>query len=211
MTAILTMLVLRLAPTAELEAGFFWVDLLAGAAVAALLAGLVRHPQGMGVRLLSSKVTRWLGQSSYSLYLIRAHRRSCPVRPHAADGIVGERTLRSDARYRPAGGACRLAPILAGLRTPLHRTSLAARRPRRVLEPTRSRLNNRGDEDELPGHEQHGTRTFDPDSMDTAGTESTSATTLHIPFRTSASTSSSPPKCWTCASRSFLTFWERMA
>ncbi len=71
-TAIVTMLLLWLAPTAELEAGFFWVDLLTGAAVAALLAGLVQHPQGMGVRLLSSKITRWLGQSSYSLYLIHA-------------------------------------------------------------------------------------------------------------------------------------------
>ena len=92
--ATVTMLVLWRVPTAALEANFFWVDLLAGAAVAALLAGLARHPEGMGVRLLGSKVPRWLGQSSYSLYLIHA-----PILEVVLFGIVLPMGLSGSARF----------------------------------------------------------------------------------------------------------------
>ena len=60
-------------PRATLEAShFFWIDLLSGSATAALLAGFAQRPASLGARALASRVPRWLGQSSYSLYLIHA-------------------------------------------------------------------------------------------------------------------------------------------
>lgn len=62
-------LALGLCPPADIEAAFFWVDLLVGAAFAALFAGLAQQPGCWGARLLDGRLPCWLGQSSYSLYL----------------------------------------------------------------------------------------------------------------------------------------------
>jgi peptidoglycan/LPS O-acetylase OafA/YrhL len=66
----LTMFVLWWWEPERVEAHFFWVDLLAGAAAATLFAGCAQRPTGRVARGLSMRVPRWLGQSSYSLYLI---------------------------------------------------------------------------------------------------------------------------------------------
>jgi peptidoglycan/LPS O-acetylase OafA/YrhL len=55
---------------ALVEARYFWVDMLAGAAAAALFAGWAQHPTGRSAQFFGSRVPRWLGQSSYSLYLV---------------------------------------------------------------------------------------------------------------------------------------------
>jgi len=94
LAAIATVLALWLVPVAALEANFFWVDLLAGVAVAALLAGLARHPHGMVVRWLSGKIPRWLGQSSYSLYLVHA-----PILELILFGLVLPTGLSGSARF----------------------------------------------------------------------------------------------------------------
>ena len=65
MVALLTLL-----DSEVIEAQFFWIDLLAGAAAAMIFAGLALRPEGRATRALGSRVPRWLGQSSYSLYLI---------------------------------------------------------------------------------------------------------------------------------------------
>ncbi|MEQ1637906.1 MAG: acyltransferase [Methylococcales bacterium] len=58
-------------PRAAIESThFFWIDLLAGAATATLLAGFTQRPESIIARTLASRVPHWLGQSSYSLYLI---------------------------------------------------------------------------------------------------------------------------------------------
>jgi len=65
-----TVFVLSWCSTESVEANFFWVDLLAGAATATLFAGFAQRPAGIGARVLGSRVLHWFGQSSYSLYLI---------------------------------------------------------------------------------------------------------------------------------------------
>lgn len=78
----------------QVEAHFFWVDLLAGAATAALLAGCAQHPEGRVARLLSTRFARWLGQSSYSLYLIHL-----PVLGLVYWGMVVRLSHDNDTRF----------------------------------------------------------------------------------------------------------------
>jgi peptidoglycan/LPS O-acetylase OafA/YrhL len=77
------------------EARFFWVDLLAGAAAAALFAGWAKWPQARIARLLSSRPSRWLGQSSYSLYLLHL-----PILGLVYWGLVAQLTTDNNARFR---------------------------------------------------------------------------------------------------------------
>ena len=62
--------VLSLSPIALLESNFFWIDMLAGVVAATLFAGLAQRPFSTVSCILGGNFLRWLGQSSYSLYLI---------------------------------------------------------------------------------------------------------------------------------------------
>jgi len=145
-TAIVTMLLLWLAPTAELEAASFGSTSSPGSG-SALLAGLVQHPQGMGVRLLSSKISAGSGNPLIALPDPRAHRPKLSCSASCCRWDCRERTLRMLlAIVLPAAlAASRL--FWPGLRTPFIEHRSLRGRPRRVLEPTRSRLNNRGNEE----------------------------------------------------------------
>ncbi len=56
--------------TAYIESHYVWIDLIAGGAAASLCAFIARRPSGSVARVLGTRWTRWLGESSYSLYLI---------------------------------------------------------------------------------------------------------------------------------------------
>lgn len=81
-------------PTEQVERHFFWIDLAAGAAAAALLAGFSQRPSGGVARLLGSRLPRWLGQSSYSLYLIHV-----PVLEVIAFTVVAPLVTGHDSRF----------------------------------------------------------------------------------------------------------------
>lgn len=66
-----TLALLWLVPAASFEREFIWIDLLTGMATAAVLAGFAQR-RSVVARLLGGPVPVWLGQSSYSLYLIHA-------------------------------------------------------------------------------------------------------------------------------------------
>jgi peptidoglycan/LPS O-acetylase OafA/YrhL len=67
-----TLAALVVLDTRAVEQSFFWIDLLVGTTTATLFAGFAQHPQSLPVRILGSTLPAWLGQSSYSLYLIHA-------------------------------------------------------------------------------------------------------------------------------------------
>jgi peptidoglycan/LPS O-acetylase OafA/YrhL len=89
-----TVLVLYWWEPEQVEAHFFWVDLLAGVATATLFAGCAQHPEGRVARLLSTRFARWLGQSSYSLYLIHL-----PVLGLVYWGLVVRLSDHNDTRF----------------------------------------------------------------------------------------------------------------
>ena len=78
----------------RVDASFFWVDLVAGVAVAALFAGCAQRPDGRTARALGSKGPRWLGASSYSLYLIHL-----PVLGLVYYGVVVHVSPVNDTRF----------------------------------------------------------------------------------------------------------------
>ena len=91
---VLTVVLLTIYPPASVEAQFFWVDLLAGAAAAALFAGMAQRPAGKASAALGGSAFRWLGQSSYSLYLIHL-----PVLGLVYWGVVVKLTDPNDMRF----------------------------------------------------------------------------------------------------------------
>jgi peptidoglycan/LPS O-acetylase OafA/YrhL len=76
------------------ESYFFWIDLLAGVAAATLFAGFAQRPAGRLSQLLARRGPRWLGQSSYSLYLIHL-----PVLGLLYWGVVVRLTEDNEARF----------------------------------------------------------------------------------------------------------------
>jgi peptidoglycan/LPS O-acetylase OafA/YrhL len=76
------------------NASFFWVGMVAGVAVAALFAGCAQRPSGRTARALGSRGPRWLGASSYSLYLIHL-----PVLGLVYYGVVVHLTSVNDSRF----------------------------------------------------------------------------------------------------------------
>jgi peptidoglycan/LPS O-acetylase OafA/YrhL len=76
------------------EARYFWVDMLAGTAAASLFAGWSQRPQGRTARFFGSSIPRWLGQSSYSLYLVHL-----PILGIVYWGLVVHLTESNDLRF----------------------------------------------------------------------------------------------------------------
>jgi peptidoglycan/LPS O-acetylase OafA/YrhL len=88
-----TLTLLWLVPTTTFERNFFWIDLLTGLAAAAAMAGFAQRRSALS-RLLSSPMPGWLGQSSYSLYLIHA-----PILEIIVFGIVAPLSLDVDGLF----------------------------------------------------------------------------------------------------------------
>jgi peptidoglycan/LPS O-acetylase OafA/YrhL len=68
--AMLALLLLFAVPVDRVEANYFWIDLVVGGAFALSLASWSLRPSSAIAQWLSRPSLRWLGASSYSLYLI---------------------------------------------------------------------------------------------------------------------------------------------
>ncbi len=88
-----TLALLWIVPTATFERDFFWIDLLTGVSAAAVMAGFAQRRSALA-NLLSGPVPGWLGQSSYSLYLIHV-----PVLQIILFGVLSRFALEADARF----------------------------------------------------------------------------------------------------------------
>lgn len=88
------LVLLRIVPMESVEPNFFWLDLLVGGAVAALFAWMARRPLSWLSSGLGSRVLRWLGESSYSLYLIHV-----PVLEVIYYLLVRDRVADPDLRF----------------------------------------------------------------------------------------------------------------
>jgi len=89
----LTLTLLWLVPTATLERNFFWIDLLTGLSAATVMAGFAQRRSTLS-QLLSSRIPGWLGQSSYSLYLIHA-----PILEMIVFGVVASRSVGANESF----------------------------------------------------------------------------------------------------------------
>lgn len=65
-----TAVLFRTLSTAYIDSHYFWIDIAVGATTASLCASFAQRPSGWMARALGSRWLRWLGQSSYSLYLV---------------------------------------------------------------------------------------------------------------------------------------------
>lgn len=88
-----TLALLWLVPTATFERDFFWIDLLTGMSAAAVMAGFAQRRSTLS-SLLSGPVPGWLGQSSYSLYLVHA-----PILEIILLGVLTRLALGADALF----------------------------------------------------------------------------------------------------------------